>query len=247
MIADPNLSKIYDLLRKLAARLALAQRSIHDEEKPSSEELRQFAYLQLQQKMEKHFPEEALLLMEEPSPSEDPPYYWRFYPFPEEENFARGSPKWTLSVCGYERGKLQKTLIVEGSLDNHYWALRNGSSYEKYGRLRVSETPALAQSTLGCAVHSGVPSVPQKLSEKIRTIVSSGSPFLDAAECAAGHSDLLYAEIHAPFSHPAVLLLEEAGGLICDEKGELIGSNSRAILAANGHLLGQIRQEKLLL
>lgn len=245
MIEDPNLSKIYKLLHQLAVSLSLTQKSIRAREETHLEQLRSFAHIKMQKAMKRHFPDEEILMPADPTPPVANSYHWRFYPIMEEENFMRGSIKWTLAITGHLHGRLHKTLILEGSRNDYYWARRNGGSYGKFGRLRVSSTQELGQTSLSCDIHRGIPCAPPQLSRKTCRILNSGSWLLNAIECAAGDADVFYAEARMPVISPIVLLLEEAGGLVCDEKGRALNKASQSVLAANDQLLVQIIKERL--
>lgn len=234
MIADGNLRLVYQILHKQASWLSIEQQRLRNKQNPPAEleKLRAQMQHRIQTRMAALFPAEQCLAAEEPAP-EGSEYYWRLYLVSETENFLRRSSKWTVAVTGHWQQRLHKTLIVEGGRTNYYWARRNGGCYSKFERLRASPTPDLKQAIVSCDMPCGA--LPTQL--KGNRIFNSGSLFLNAADCASGLADIFFAEGDSSLLMLAALLIEEAGGLVCDDKGNPLGSSSQGMIAANDQLL----------
>lgn len=237
MIADGNLRLVYQLLYKQASQLTIGQRQLANKQDPyvEIERLRSQTYERIKTKMIARFPNEAFLAPQEPPPEGDG-YYWRIYPISETENFLRRSSKWTLAISGHWQQRLHKVLIVEGSRTNYYWTRRNAGCYSKFERLRVSKKNNLSQLILSCDMP--YQALLSRLAENNHRVFNSGSLLLNAVDCAGGQSDVLIAKNNTPLLMLAALLIEEAGGLVCDDKGDSFEASSQGIIAANNRLLG---------
>ena len=244
MIRDPSLHKIYQLLYKQASYLTVKQRGLRDAKDPRSEleQLRSLIFSAIEEQMSRPFPNEQLLQAESQVP-EGENYCWRFHPIEEEQNFISGSSRWTLAVAGYWRKRLHKVLVIEGNRNDYYWARRNGGCYGKIERLRVSDARDLKYAALGCDIRQGDCPVLPQLRRKTARIINSGSDLLNAIDCAAGRVDLFTARASPQLILTASVLIEEAGGLVCDEKGQPLSDSSQTIIAANAKLFSALLKE----
>jgi len=237
MIADGNLRLVYQLLHKQASLLAIEQRRLLNKQDPYAEleHLRSRTYERIKTKMTARFPNEEFLTPQEPAPKGDG-YYWRIYPISETENFLRRSSKWTLAVTGHWQQRLHKGIIVEGSRTNYYWTRRSAGCYSKFERLRTSKKRDLNRLIFSCDMPYRV--FLSCLEENAHRVFNSGSLLLNAADCAGGQTDVFIAKNNTPLIMLAALLLEETGGLVCDDKGGSFEASSQGIIAANNRLLG---------
>lgn len=152
---------------------------------------------------------------------------WIADPLDGTSNFIAGFPFWCVSVAARERGEIVAGAIWDPLRRELYSAERGGGAFRNGERLRVSARESLD----GAFLATGFPfrakdridlylSIFRRLFLRARAIRRAGSAALDLAQVAAGVFDGFFEFKLSIWDVAAgALLIEEAGGRICDFDG----------------------------
>lgn len=171
-------------------------------------------------------------------------YQWIIDPLDGTTNFIHGIPHFAISIACQHRGELTHAVIVDPMLHEEFTASRGQGAQLNGRRLRVSSFSHLNGGTL---VGTGIPfksrnerhiaAYMQSLEAIARQtggIRRAGAASLDLAYVAAGRLDAFWEIALKPWDIAAgVLLVQEAGGLISDFKGQNHYMDNGNIVAGN--------------
>lgn len=152
---------------------------------------------------------------------------WIVDPLDGTSNFVSGFPFWCVSIAAQERGELMAAAIWDPLRDEMYTAERGAGAYRNGERLSVTSRPGLD----GAFIATGFPfrnrhkidsylALFKAVFLHARAIRRAGSAALDLAYVAAGVFDGFFEFRLSPWDVAAgALLIEEAGGRLCDFDG----------------------------
>ena len=186
----------------------------------------------------------------------DGEFRWYVDPLDGTTNFAHGFPQFCVSLgleqrrpglASDEDGTIVAGVIYDPMRDELYTAERGKGAWLNGKAIHVSRTPVLAESLIS----TGFPSRKRHDSPNIHfyhefTLRShgvrrAGSAALDLAFVAAGRLEAFWEFNLNPWDTAAgVLLVEEAGGMLTDFAGGAFQLDSRAVLASNGLIHGEL-------
>ncbi len=152
---------------------------------------------------------------------------WIIDPVDGTANYAKGLPFFCVSVAYAQNGKVQKACAYDPLRDEFFYASRGEGAFLNKKPIRVSTTSELISSMLV----TGFPYDHAKLDEnlahftrllrKVQTIRRLGSAVLDQVYVAAGRIDGYWQTGVKPWDIAGgTLIIEEAGGVITNLKGE---------------------------
>ena len=178
------------------------------------------------QGLRKAYPDHSFLAEEGGSiEGKDKDTVWIIDPIDGTRNFVMGIPHCAISMACVQRGKLQHALIVD-PVKNEEFSASKGSGAQLNGtRIRVGTRARLEGGviSLGCAGlrnYDGMLDLQKKLGSVAGGLRMSGSTALDLAWAAAGRLDAGWTSGVSPWDSAAgILLVQEAGGLVSDIKG----------------------------
>ena len=174
---------------------------------------------------------------------------WIADPLDGTTNFLHGVPHFAISLALERDGEVIAGVIYQPISDELFWAEKGNGAYidtpnARSRRLRVSGRKELGRALVG----TGIPMMgrgdhPAYLN-KLQTVMGKtagvrrwGAASLDFAFVAAGRYDAFFEYDLAPWDVAAgILLVREAGGLICDVTGKPYELGGPSILATNGEL-----------
>jgi myo-inositol-1(or 4)-monophosphatase len=179
-------------------------------------------------------------------------HLWVVDPLDGTVNYAHGYPVWGVSLALTQRGQVALGVSYDPLRDEIYWGERGQGAWCNSEPLRVSNTARLRDALLatGFAYKRATLShtsrdqiLGNNLAEfgaimpHVQGVRRAGAAVLDLAHLAAGRLDA-YWEIHLQPWDWAVgwLLVEEAGGLVTDLRGQPWSLDTNHLVASNGPL-----------
>lgn len=172
--------------------------------------------------------------------------FWLIDPLDGTTNFAHGFPCFAVSLALQEAGEIVLGVVYDPLREECYWAERGGGAWLRYAgsdrALKVSSTAELGQSLLATGFsYQRAATADNNLLEfnyflpKVQGIRRAGAATLDMAYLAAGILDGYWEARLSPWDWAAgALLVEEAGGKVCDYDGRPWHVGCPNIIASNG-------------
>jgi len=170
-------------------------------------------------------------------------YEWIIDPLDGTTNFLYGIPQYAVSIALKKDGKLDQGVIYDPMKDDLFYASRGGGAFLNNRRIRVSKRQSLPNALLT----TGIPYRPDQehlidtylqtmkvLIKDTAGVRRPGSAALDLAYVAAGRYDGFWEfGLHEWDIAAGVLLVQEAGGLVGDLKGDNTHMKTGDIVAAS--------------
>eukprot|EP00850_Spirogloea_muscicola_P011619 SM000073S21395 [mRNA] locus=s73:56311:59290:+ [translate_table: standard] len=171
---------------------------------------------------------------------------WMVDPLDGTTNFVHRFPFVCVSIGLVIKKEVVVGVVYNPILNELFRAVRGQGSYLNDEKIHVSQEDDIGKALL--ATEIGTKRDPQTVSDstariqsalfKVRSLRMTGSCALNLASVACGRLDLFY-EIGfgGPWDVAAgSLLVEEAGGQVCDPSGKIFDIMSRRVAASNGKL-----------
>jgi len=168
-------------------------------------------------------------------------YQWIIDPIDGTRNFIRKVPHWAISIALKYKGQIQVAVVYDPLKEELFTAVKGSGAQFNGKRIRVSNTKGLEHSLLA----TGFPFRNEEKLAEYMTIFGklfphcsdmrrAGSAALDLAYVAAGRFDGFWEFGLKEWDTAAgALLVQEAGGMISDIKGNPNYLEGDSILAAN--------------
>lgn len=177
--------------------------------------------------LDREYPDHAILAEESGRRSAGGEYEWIIDPLDGTTNFLEGMPMYGVSIACQRDGETVAAVIYDPERDEMFSAVRGGGARRNGHELQVSGLENLD----GAFLATGFPfkargaldaylNVFREVFLQARAIRRCGSAALDLASTAAGVFDGFFEFRLAPWDIAAgALLIEEAGGRVCDLDG----------------------------
>jgi myo-inositol-1(or 4)-monophosphatase len=190
----------------------------------------------------KEYPGHAVLAEESGAHKSSSEYLWVIDPIDGTVNFAHGLPIFAVSIGVQKKGETICGVVYDVMNNTIYSAEKGSGSYRSGSKLHVSTNNDLSKSMLVTGFPYNVAENPDHAIERFNAFVINsravrrlGSASLDMCYVASGVFDGFW-EVHL---HPwdvcaANLIVEEAGGIVTNFKGEKVDIYSTQFLASNG-------------
>ncbi len=187
----------------------------------------------------KAYPDHAILAEESGAQGESE-YEWVIDPLDGTTNFVHGFPQFAVSIALRRKGRLEQAVVYDPLRQELFTASRGGGAQLDGKRIRVSSRRGLNGALLGTGF-------PFKEQEHLEAYLGSfravfpmtagirraGSAALDLAYVAAGRLDGFWEIGLSPWDMAAgILLIQEAGGLVSDFRGDNRHLESGNLVAA---------------
>lgn len=199
------------------------------------------------------------ILAEESDPIDGTDYLWIIDPLDGTSNYIHDFPHFAISIAvkSIEKNRIEHALLYDPVHQETFIASRGQGAYlnntQRFTRrLRVSNRSSIQESLIGISIPSrGFNTLTAAINkEALRAMMSqasgirrTGSAALDLAYVAAGRLDAALELELSPWDMAAgVLLVQEAGGIICDLQGGENYFETKHIIAANPKLRPLILQ-----
>jgi myo-inositol-1(or 4)-monophosphatase len=180
----------------------------------------------------------------------DAEYKWIIDPLDGTTNFIHGFPQYCVSIGLMHKGIVTQGVIFDPTRNELFTATRGAGAFLNDRRIRVSKRIKLAESLIG----TGFPfrdmahldhyiAMFRDVTRSVTGIRRAGAAALDLAYVACGRLDAFWEIGLAPWDMAAgSLLIQEAGGLIGDLKGETGFLESGNVVGGNPKIFVQLLQ-----
>lgn len=180
----------------------------------------------------------------------DSDYQWIIDPLDGTTNFLHGLPIYCVSIGLMHRGIMTQAVVYDPSRDELFTATRGSGAFVNNRRLRVSKRIALKDSLVGTGFpyrsDDGFGAYMRVFAAVTRACVGvrrPGAAALDLAYVAAGRYDAFFECGLKPWDMAAgSLLVQEAGGLVADYRGEGDFLKRHEIVAGAPKVFAQLMQ-----
>ncbi len=200
--------------------------------------------------IQKAYPQHSFLA-EESGQTGDSEGLWIIDPIDGTRNFIHGFPHFAVSIAYRYRNRIEHGVIYDPLRQELFTASRGKGAHLNERRIRVSTQKKLEQCLLGTGFPSHHPVEVQNLYLKMLQgllpicgdVRRAGAATLDLAYVACGRLDGFWELGLKPWDMAAgVLLIKEAGGLVCSPQGGEDYLKTGDIVAANPKVLRQLLQ-----
>ena len=195
------------------------------------------------------YPNHAILAEESGTQGESE-FEWIIDPLDGTTNYLHGFQQYGVSIALAHKGVLTHAVIFDPARNDLFTASKGGGAFLNDRRLRVSKRIHLKEALIG----TGFPyrdftnldaylAMFKEMVQKTSGVRRPGAACLDLAYVAAGRFDGFWEFGLKPWDIAAgVLLVQEAGGLVGDFRGEQNYMQSGDILAGNPKIFSQLLQ-----
>jgi myo-inositol-1(or 4)-monophosphatase len=200
------------------------------------------------QRIRGSFPDHGILTEESPEIANGSRFRWIVDPLDGTTNYAHGYPVFCVSIALEMEGTIHLGAVFDPMLNEMFIAERGAGAFLNGRPLTVSRESELARSLLA----TGFPYDLRKnrnnninyfdvMILNTQAVRRAGSAALDLAYLAAGRFDGFWELKLAPWDMAAGwLIVEEAGGIVTDLRGDPFNLYSPQILASNGLIHAEI-------
>jgi myo-inositol-1(or 4)-monophosphatase len=188
----------------------------------------------------KAYPEHGFLAEESGTTSKDAEYRWIIDPLDGTTNFIHGFPQYGISIGIEHRGALAHAVVYDPVKNELFTASRGRGAFLNDRRVRVSKCTRLQDALIGTGFPFKEVSRLELYTRQLARFMQSaagvrraGAAALDLAYVACGRLDGFWELGLSPWDMAAgTLLIQEAGGLVADLRGESGFMESGDIAAA---------------
>lgn len=175
-------------------------------------------------------------------------YQWIIDPIDGTRNFIHGFPHFAVSIAVAHKGKLEHGVIYDPNRQELFTASRGKGARLNERRIRVGERKRLEDCLLGTGFayrHNDKDNVvPGKILQSMIPICGdvrrAGAATLDLAYVACGRLDGFWEiGLHIWDIAAGILLVKEAGGMVCDPRGGEDYLKTGNVVAANPAIMRQ--------
>lgn len=186
------------------------------------------------------FPADGILAEERGQSAGDSPYLWIIDPLDGTHNYANQLPFWCVSIARYNTATRQVELgVIADPMHGETYVAERGQGARLNGRpIQVSALTDMQQSITGCdigyvqAISDRMLHTAVRVQPDVRRLRILGSAVLAMAYVACGRLDTFFHLHLQPWDLAAAwLLIEEAGGLCTNWRGEPTQLEDREIVA----------------
>lgn len=195
------------------------------------------------------YPQHAVLAEESGAIGESE-YQWVIDPLDGTTNFLHGFPQYAISIALLHKGQAEHAVVYDPVRNELFTASRGAGAFLDERRIRVSRRAKLSEALVG----TGFPfrdfthldaytAMFRDLVRKTSGLRRPGSAALDLAWVASGRTDGFFElGLNAWDIAAGCLLIQEAGGLVSDLKGEEGYLKSGHVVAGNPKVFAQLLQ-----
>ncbi len=200
--------------------------------------------LEIIQVIRKSYPDHAILGEETGHSETDSEYCWIIDPLDGTTNYIHGFPHFSISIAVKNRENLEAGVIYDPIRNELFAAARGYGATLNDRRIRVSTLKKLEEALIGTGfphreIEQFLPflKILENIFPKCAGIRRAGSAALDLAYVAAGRLDGFWeAHLKAWDMAAGALIVQEAGGIICDYQGQTNFLNNGCIIAGNAKI-----------
>jgi myo-inositol-1(or 4)-monophosphatase len=195
--------------------------------------------------IKKAYPDHSIVGEESGSHKGNAEFVWIIDPLDGTHNYMRGFPHFAVSIGFKQKGKMEHGLVYDPIRQEIFSASRGHGARVNDKRIRVSPTIHLENALIGTGFPvrkmQALPSYLdyfKQLMPEISNIRCSGSAALDLCYVAASRLDAFIEIGLSPWDMAAgSVIVQEAGGLICDWQGETNYLENGTVIASTPKIL----------
>lgn len=204
--------------------------------------------------IKKSYPKHTVIGEETGESDGDDEFKWIIDPIDGTRNFIHGFPHFAISIAVMHKGKIEHGVIYDPMRQELFTATRGKGAQLNERRIRVSTRKSFDDCLLGTGFayrhkdknNPNPPKVIKSILPICGDIRRAGAATLDLAYVACGRLDGFWEKgLHLWDIAAGVLLIKEAGGIVCDSEGGESYLKSGDIVAGNPaiikHLLKVMR------
>jgi myo-inositol-1(or 4)-monophosphatase len=191
------------------------------------------------------FPDHEILAEEGQRGAVDAEHLWVVDPLDGTTNFLHQIPHYAVSIAYYRRGQAICGVVYNPSRNDWYEAVRGQGARFQGEPIHVAKCPRLDEALVGIGFYYDRGTMMQAtlnatrdlFEQQIHGIRRFGTASLDLAQVATGAIGAYFEYELSPWDFAAGrLLVEEAGGLVTDCRGDALQLKKSSILASNSVL-----------
>lgn len=191
--------------------------------------------------LQRAYPDHAFVGEEGGKQGVESDYEWIIDPLDGTTNFLYGIPQYSVSIALKHKGRLMVGVVYDPLRDETFAASRGDGATLNGRRIRVSERTNLQNALLGTGIPFRANQNLDLYLQSMKVLLPEtagvrrmGSAALDLAYVASGRFDGFWEfGLHEWDIAAGVLLIQEAGGLISDMRGNNTHLQTGDVLAAN--------------
>lgn len=188
------------------------------------------------------FPEHGILTEESREQKTNSEYRWIIDPLDGTTNYSHGFPVFCVSIALERNNAIILGVVYNPMLNELFTAEKGKGAYLNNKKIKVSDIKELAKSLLATGFPYDIRTSEQnnianfaRFSVKAQAIRRAGSAALDMCYVACGRFDGFWELKLKPWdTAAAMLIVNEAGGMVADFKGNPFSFDSGETLASNG-------------
>ncbi len=198
--------------------------------------------------IKKKYPSHNILAEESGELNNNSEYLWVIDPLDGTTNFAHGLPIFAVTIGLQKNGETICGVVYDVMNDVMFTAEKGGGAFANSKKISVNENNMLSQSFLVTGFPYNISDNPDGALDKFVELVKAsravrrlGSAALDLCYVANGIFDGFWEINLQPWDMCAgILLIEEAGGMVTDFKGNRMNIFSPKVCATNGKIHQQL-------
>jgi myo-inositol-1(or 4)-monophosphatase len=198
--------------------------------------------------VKKAYPDHGFLAEESGASAGEAEYVWIIDPLDGTTNFIHGFPQYCVSIGVQRRGALAHAVVYDPNRNELFTASKGGGAFLNDRRIRVTGLTKLGEALVGTGFPfkelTRLDLYTRQLQNMMRNssgVRRAGAAALDLAYVACGRLDAFWELGLAPWDMAAgALLIQEAGGLVADLKGEQTYMESGDICCATPKIFTQL-------
>ena len=178
--------------------------------------------------VKKSYPEHGFLAEESGASEGQAEYLWIIDPLDGTTNFIHGFPQYCVSIGVQQRGALAHAVVYDPVKNELFTASKGRGAFLNDRRIRASKCLRLSDALVGTGIPFREVAHVDRYLGQLKAIMQgasgvrrAGAAALDLAYVACGRLDAFWELGLSPWDMAAgALLIQEAGGLVGDLKGE---------------------------
>ncbi|MCX6799215.1 MAG: inositol monophosphatase family protein [Candidatus Diapherotrites archaeon] len=190
------------------------------------------------------FPNAAILSEEDEQQPAGRDFLWIVDPLDGTLNFSRRIKSFTVSIALWKQGRVVLGVVLNPATKDLFCAEIEKGAFLNGKRIKVSSVPSLGESIIDIGLPDREDArkrdyeMLQKVFPYLNSFRALGSAALQLSLVAAGSLDaFLEVDLHPWDVAAGVLLIEEAGGIVTNEKGERFDIFRDAVLVASNRAI----------
>jgi myo-inositol-1(or 4)-monophosphatase len=195
--------------------------------------------------IKERFPDHNVIAEEKKYATSGSPYMWIIDPLDGTSNFSHRIPIFAVSIALAFHGTVILGIVYDTMKNELFQAEKGKGAFKNGTPIRVSRTGRIEEAMLITGFYydrnekmlRALNDVKEFLMRGIVGIRRFGAAALDLASVACGRADGFWEFTLNPWDFAAgKLIVEEAGGMVTDNKGDSIGIEPSYIVSSNGIL-----------